>query len=49
MSILRDTSLSFEHTVPVAVVGAGACGLTAALAASDAGAEVLVLERDRRP
>ena len=31
------------------VVGAGACGLTAALAARDAGAEVLVLERDRNP
>jgi fumarate reductase flavoprotein subunit len=49
MAILRDTSLQFDHTVPVAVVGAGACGLTAALAASDAGAEVLVLERDKRP
>jgi len=32
--------------VPVVVVGAGACGLVAALAARDAGAEVLVLERD---
>jgi len=31
------------------VVGAGACGLSAALAARDAGAEVLVLERDRNP
>ena len=49
MGILRDSQISFEHVVPVAVVGAGACGLTAALAASDAGAEVLVLERDPRP
>ncbi len=31
------------------VVGAGACGLTAALAAKERGAEVLVLERDARP
>jgi fumarate reductase flavoprotein subunit len=35
--------------VPVVVIGAGACGLTAALAARDAGAEVLVLERDASP
>ena len=35
--------------VPVVVVGAGACGLVAALAARDAGAEVLVLERDASP
>ena len=31
------------------VIGAGACGLTAALAARDAGAEVLILERDASP
>jgi fumarate reductase flavoprotein subunit len=35
--------------VPVVVVGGGACGLTAALAARDGGADVLVLERDRTP
>jgi fumarate reductase flavoprotein subunit len=35
--------------IAVVVVGAGACGLTAALAARDAGAEVLVLERDASP
>jgi fumarate reductase flavoprotein subunit len=35
--------------IPVVIVGAGACGLTAALAARDAGAEVLVLERDASP
>ncbi len=35
--------------VPVVVIGAGACGLTAALAAKDAGREVLVLERDATP
>jgi fumarate reductase flavoprotein subunit len=41
--------VSFEYSVPVVVIGAGACGLSAALAAKEAGAEVLVLERDPRP
>ena len=36
-------------THPVVVVGAGAAGLTAALAARDAGAPVVVLERDAAP
>lgn len=49
MPILPAADARFEFTLPVLVVGAGACGLTAALAASDAGAEVLVLERDARP
>jgi len=40
---------SFDAAVPVAVIGAGACGLTAALAARDEGAEVVVLERDPLP
>ncbi len=35
--------------VPVAIVGAGACGLTAALMLADAGIECVVLERDRAP
>ena len=35
--------------IAVVIVGAGACGLTAALAARDAGADVLVLERDASP
>jgi fumarate reductase flavoprotein subunit len=39
----------FETSVPVLVIGAGAAGLTAALAAREAGADVLVLERDSVP
>ncbi|CCA91965.1 fumarate reductase flavoprotein subunit [Novosphingobium sp. PP1Y] len=35
--------------VPVVVIGAGATGLCAALAATDAGVEVLVIERDDTP
>ena len=40
---------AFDVTVPLVIVGAGACGLTAALAAHEQGAEVLVLERDSVP
>jgi fumarate reductase flavoprotein subunit len=39
----------FPFTVPVLIVGAGACGLSAALAVRDLGLEPLVLERDARP
>ncbi len=49
MTIKPARGIRFPVTVPVLVIGAGACGLTAALAARDAGAEVLVLERDRVP
>ena len=49
MSILSATGVSFEFKVPVLVIGAGACGLTAALAARGQGEEVLVLERDAKP
>jgi fumarate reductase flavoprotein subunit len=35
--------------IPVAIVGAGACGLTAAIALRDAGVDCVLLERDARP
>ena len=44
--ILRPDDADFSANVAVLVVGGGGCGLTAALAANEAGAEVLVLERD---
>ena len=47
--VLPPDGVHFEITVPVVVVGAGACGLIAAMAAQEAGAEVLVLERDSVP
>ena len=49
MGIIRDKIPHFEFSIPVAVIGAGACGLSAALAVRDAGVEVLVFERDERP
>ena len=36
-------------SVPVAIVGAGACGLTAAIALREAGVDCLLIERDARP
>jgi fumarate reductase flavoprotein subunit len=40
---------SFELSFDVVVVGAGACGMSAGLAAAEAGAETLVIERDATP
>ncbi|MDJ0944856.1 MAG: FAD-dependent oxidoreductase [Kiloniellales bacterium] len=48
-AVLPAEDQRFELTLPVAIVGAGACGLTAAIAAREAGAEVVVLERDASP
>lgn len=39
----------FDLETDVLVVGAGACGLVAALAAAERGARVLLLEKSRRP
>ncbi len=49
MPVLRSTEARFDYEIPVVIIGAGACGLCAALAATESGAEVLVLERDEKP
>lgn len=49
MPIVPADGVAFEFTVPVVIIGAGACGLVAGLSAHDAGAEILILERDERP
>ena len=49
MSILPAAGVTFPAEVPVLIVGGGAAGLVAALAARDAGADVVVLERDPVP
>ena len=49
MTILRTTTAEFDWVVDVAIAGGGACGMTAALAASEAGADAIVLERDKTP
>ncbi len=47
--IINGPAPSFDMTFPAIVVGAGATGLSAALALRDRGVEVLVLERDSTP
>ncbi|MBP2300713.1 FAD-dependent oxidoreductase [Azospirillum picis] len=47
--ILPAGGVEFEFTVPVVVIGGGAAGMVAALAAHERGAGVLVLERDALP
>lgn len=49
MPVLDAGRSPFDIHVPAVVVGAGACGLTAALTLADAGVGVLVLERDANP
>ncbi|MEM9140810.1 MAG: FAD-dependent oxidoreductase, partial [Pseudomonadota bacterium] len=40
---------AFDLQVPILIIGAGACGMVAALAAKADGAEVLVIEADPVP
>ena len=47
--VRRASAMQAELHVPVAIVGAGACGLTAALMLHDAGIECVLLERDAAP
>lgn len=47
--IHSSEGVKFATSVPVLVIGGGACGLAAALAVRDGGEEVLVLEQDSQP
>ncbi len=49
MSVHSAAGVTFEVEVPVAIVGAGACGLIAGLAAADAGVPAVIFERDALP
>ena len=49
MSSVVVSDEPFETQMPLLIVGAGAAGLCAALAAKEAGAEPVVIERDAVP
>jgi fumarate reductase flavoprotein subunit len=49
MSVRAHDGTPFDINVSVAIVGGGACGLVAALAARDAGRDVMLFERDSAP
>lgn len=49
MGVVLAPEKRLETEVQVLIVGAGACGCIAALAANEGGAEVLILERDSKP
>lgn len=49
MPVLPSKDAIVEDAVDVVVIGAGACGICAALAATEAGAQVVLLERDQSP
>jgi len=48
-AIVSASGRTFETRVPVLIIGAGAAGLCAALAASEAGVDPVVIERDAVP
>ncbi len=49
VEVRHDPDLQLDAAVPLLVVGAGACGVVAALVARSRGLDVLVLERDAIP
>jgi len=48
-SVKSSDGISFQSYVEVVIVGAGACGLTAALAAKEKTDDIIILERDATP
>jgi len=49
LSIIKSSNNSFNNSVPLVIVGGGACGLTAALSAREQGIDVVVIEKDITP
>jgi len=49
MTVKPANGITFPAEVPVVIIGGGACGMTAALAAREAGVDVVIVERDGAP
>ncbi|HUE45134.1 MAG TPA: FAD-binding protein, partial [Aestuariivirgaceae bacterium] len=49
MDVLAAPQAGFDLAIETVIIGAGACGMVAALAANEAGQQMLVLERDAIP
>ncbi len=49
MCVRPTPETGFDLEVPVLIIGAGACGMVAALSALDTGGEILVVEADAAP
>jgi fumarate reductase flavoprotein subunit len=49
MPVLPAENQDFPISIPLVIIGAGACGAVAALAAHERGVEVVILERDPVP
>lgn len=49
MAVIHNSEISFDIRYPIVIIGGGGCGMCAALAASDDGAETLILEQDKIP
>lgn len=49
MAIIPYRDQNFDLHIPVCVIGAGGCGLTAAIRSAQGGAEVVVFEKDSTP
>ena len=47
--VLNHDNKEFDVNFPIIIIGAGACGLCAALSANEKGINPLILERDREP
>lgn len=48
-AVLDASGIEFDASFPIVIIGAGACGCTAALAAHNEGAQVLLVDRDAMP